>query len=64
VHRLVEVLDFINQGGRIEGLLLQEVHRVEGSNNQRLFVNAARSACKNPLEILEFASESSGREEP
>jgi len=35
--------------------LLPGVHRVGVTNNWRLFVNAARSACRNPFEILEFA---------
>jgi hypothetical protein len=46
-------------------MLLQGVHIVEGSNNERLFANAARSACKKPFGNLEFvAGQSSGGKEP
>jgi hypothetical protein len=50
--------------GRIEGLLLQGVHRVEVSNSQRLFVNAARSACKSSKETPEVMKEISEGIEP
>jgi hypothetical protein len=36
VRRPIEALELINQG-KVEGPLLQRVHRVKDSNNQKLF---------------------------
>jgi hypothetical protein len=45
---------------KVEGLLLQRVHRVEDSNNQRLFESFPQGVRAGSFWKLEFASESSG----
>jgi hypothetical protein len=45
---------------KVEGLLLQRVHRVEDSNNQRLFESCRKECEQDSFWGLEFASESSG----
>ena len=44
----------------MEGLLLQRVHRVKDSNNQRLFERLRKECEHDSFWRLEFASERSG----